>query len=730
MKKSLIILLAAVIGAGAFSCSKDLTEEAPLIDMGGSDQGGSSGNPYWDWADKFPGIVSSGIERVFGVQVPVKGGYEPLAFAPDSAVLQRTGLYVASGDQVEIVVPEGTDDLQYQIGIGHQLLSGQLRQRYGNVVTRGSLHSGTNVVSSYFGGFLYFCYPADKVPAGDITVTVGNAVPSDDYVQGETRFGDWINTMLERAALLAAPSEDPDSMAFLNWTELVSDKVILTAGVSEMSAMTDPDGVLDYYGKIADAYYRFGGYDPANQPPMRVYSDIQLPDAGQTALFPAANVQQYGGYPIGFLRGESSTTFVDEKKLINTTLLQAQTDGSTNWFNVFFGFGEAVKSPWQESDKLLQPSLNIGYYHYARTLGIWPGQVINFADNVDKLNKEFARTVSNRDNGIMYGHANDNVRTTMLKQLADYLGWGLFPYVSQRARELGFEYEPDELLEGQAACDFFAMSACEYADRNLLPFFRRWHFPCSTVAIRYMMQFRELGENERFWTSYDSSTEPSFESRTPNKSIARPAPGLTFSMASADDKMNWYLRGVAWDYNAYNDPVNPRCDTVVRANGTKFTGNSIDNPLWKDVFDGNTSNMNGLLGHMQPATGSMWVHIPFYILSFTGPGEDTPEDDDFEYSQEPVTFNTFALWNVANYYYTSYIYDIEYLDDASGEWKPTAPSEFKLLYNSNWEFYYFEREYTTTHIRFKLQPITPGTSGYSITQMCEMGFGLVEEKTE
>ena len=72
-----------------------------------------------------------------------------------------------------------------------------------------------------------------------------------------------------------------------------------------------------------------------------------------------------------------------------------------------------------------------------------------------------------------------------------------------------------------------------------------------------MMQFRELGENERFWTSYDSSTEPSFESRTPNKSIARPAPGLTFSMASADDKMNWYLRGVAWDYNAYNDPVNP-----------------------------------------------------------------------------------------------------------------------------------------------------------------------------
>lgn len=728
MKKYLILLLGAAVAISALSCSKDLTEESPLIELGGSEAGGSEGNPYWDWADKFPGIVSPNIERVYDRPVTVKGGYDPIAYAPESAVLQSTGFYVASGDVVEIEVPAGTADLHYQIGAGHKLLSGQLRRRYEDVVTRGALHPGTNSVSSYFGGYLYFCYPAGKVPAGDITVTVGGVIPSRDYVQGETDLREWINTMVEQAALLAAPSEDPDSMAFLRWTELISDKVILTAGVSEMSAMTDPEGVLDYYGKIADAYYRFAGYDPTNQPPMRVYSDIQLPDAAQTTLFPAATVQQYGGYPIGMLRGDTDTKFVDEKKLINTTLLQAQSNGGTNWFNLFFGFGEAVKSPWQESSLLRQTSLNIGYYHYARTLGLWPGQVINFANHVENLNKEFLRTADNKaDNSIMYGHANDNIRTTMLIQLANYLGWGVFPYVSQRARELGFEYEADEWIDGQAACDFFVMSVCEYADRNLLPFFRRWYFPCSTVAIAYMNRFPALGENEQFWTSYDGSTAPSFEPRTPNKSIVRPKPGLRFSMFDADDKLNWYLKGVAWDYNAYNDPVDPRCDTVVRGNGTKFVGNSIANPGWKKTFDGNTSNMDGLLGHMQPATGSSWAHIPFYILSFTGPGDETPEGDDFEYSQEPVTFNTFALWNVANYYFTSYIYDIEYYDDAAGAWKPTVPSEFKLLYNSNWEYYYFEQEYTTTKVQFKLQPITPGVSGYSITQMCEMSFGLVEE---
>ena len=44
MKKILIVLLPAVIAICALSCSKDLTAESPLIDMGGSDEGGSAGN--------------------------------------------------------------------------------------------------------------------------------------------------------------------------------------------------------------------------------------------------------------------------------------------------------------------------------------------------------------------------------------------------------------------------------------------------------------------------------------------------------------------------------------------------------------------------------------------------------------------------------------------------------------------------------------------------------------
>jgi hypothetical protein len=111
MKKSLIISLSVIIAMHVASCGEDLMTETAIIDNGGSGGEGSSGNPYWDWADKYPGMVSASIERVYDIEVTVKGGYEPIAYAPDSPVLQSTGLYVASGENVEIVVPDNVADL-------------------------------------------------------------------------------------------------------------------------------------------------------------------------------------------------------------------------------------------------------------------------------------------------------------------------------------------------------------------------------------------------------------------------------------------------------------------------------------------------------------------------------------------------------------------------------------------------------------------------------------------
>lgn len=741
MKYTSKLMIMAFCAISVLSCVKEQPVEEPFIDNRDPDQENViTSNPDWEWVDKFPGMLPNGIERVFDVEVTVKGGYAPLAFAPDTSVLQSTSLYAPSSEDITIVVPEGVSGLQYQIGIGHELLPGQLRKRHHNVVKRGNLSPGENVVKSNFGGYLYFCYPPDKVPSGDITVTVSGAVESYDYIQGMTDPNEYLNTMLARAALLSAPTESEEEMAFLRWTELISDKVILTAGVSEMSALTNPNVILDYYGKIVDAYYWFVGLDPTDQPPMRIYSDIQLPDAGQTPMFSAANVERYGRYPIGYLRGDTDAKFIDEKKLLNTYYLMAQTDArdNSNWLKFLLAFGDAVATEWQKDEKFNWALLKTTQYLYAATIGLTPGLYINFIDNVTKINTDWPRTDNNFDKGLMWGHIGADAQTTLFMQLVNEYGWGILPYISERCRELGFVYEEEPMLAGQAARDFFAMCASEYADRNLLPFFRIWHFPVSTIAMDYMKNFDDFEEGEEFWKTFDGSVTPSFEKRDGNRQFRQPSSKLTFSMADTDLQASWYLEGRLLEYNSYNDPDNPR-DSVIRSN------NSINNTNWPKAFDGDITKGVQIMGHCQPSTGSAWAHIPSCTLSFTGPdpveeepgegtddgtgeeGDETPEEDGMVYNQDPLTFNTFVFCNSNVYYMTSYIYDIEWWDEDAQEWKPTVPNEFKLLYTHEYEFYYFEETYTTKKVQFKLQPITPGTSGYSICEMNEINFGLVEE---
>lgn len=740
------LMTAAACFALMISCVAEQPVEDPFLENRDPSQDNViTSNPDWEWVDKFPGMLPNGLERVFDVEVPVKGGYEPLAFAPDTSVLQSTGLYAPSSEDVTIVVPDGVSGLQYQIGIGHELLPDQLRKRHHNVVKRGDLRPGENVVKSNFGGYLYFCYPPDKVPSNDITVTVSGAVESYDYIQGETDPNEYLNTMLARAALLSAPTESEEEMAFLRWTELRSDKVILTAGVSEMSSLTNPNVILDHYGKIVDAYYWFAGLDPSNQPPMRIYSDIQLPDANQTPMFAAATVERYGRYPIGYLRGEDDTKFIDEKKLLNPYYLMAQTDtrDNTNWLKFLLAFGDAVATEWQKNEKFNWALLKTTQYLYAASIGMTPGLYINFIDNVEKANTDWPRTSNNIDQGLMWGHIGADAQTTLFMQLVNEYGWGLLPYISDRCRELGFVYEEEPMLAGQASCDFFAMCACEYADKNLLPFFRLWHFPVSTVAMDYMKNFDSFQEGEEFWTSFDGSVVPSFDRRDGNRTFEQPGSKLKFSMADTDLQASWYLEGKLLNYENYNDPENPE-EVIIREN------NSINNVNWPKAFDGDITKGVQIMGHCQPSTGSLWAHIPCCTLSFTGPdipeeepgdeaegeegdgesGTEEEPEDGMVYNQDPLTFNTFVFCNSNVYYMTSYIYDIKWWDEENQEWKPTVPSEFKLLYTHVYEYYYFEETYTTKKVQFKLQPITPGTSGYSICEMNEINFGLVEEVVE
>lgn len=741
----------ALLSAAALSCTVETELEKPFIETGGEDGGTGEGNPYWDWADRYPGVVSSLIERANDVKVAVRGSYEPFAFAPDSAALQSTGLYAAGGDRITVNVPEGVSDLHCQIGIGYPLVEGQLRRRYYDVVRKFSLHSGENEIMSHFGGFLYFWYPAGKVASSDIEVTVSGAVQSDDFILGETNKVEWMERMQARSELIRNPSEDDSEMAFLRWVELRSDKLVLTAGVKEMSAIKDPEKLMENYGKVVDSYYAFAGLEQNSQMPMRVITDIQLPDPAQTVSMSAPKVERYGRYPIAFRRGLTDSATEWEEKLLNHyyVLGIGDPDDGTFFLKPLLGFSDAVSANWQKSELMKWPVGKMSQrYLIAREGNIIYSDEIDYPGTITRLNKDFPRTGDAR---FMYSSCNEMERTVMYMQLAQEYGWEMFPYLCRRCRELGFDYEADGIILDQAANDFFAMSMSEYAGKNLYPFFRQWHFPCSEPAIRYMANFDDFTESEMFWKKYDAGKNPDFTARTPDLRFAdrRPSGKIGFSMPQPDDQRNWFLFAALYNVDKSKEDK-PFWTRQV---------NNLYNTDWNRAFDGDITKGIQILGHCQNKTNDTYANIPVCYLSFAGPkalsdlGDgihtypanakpanntspnvfriNIPEDTDLDgYSDEPLTFNTLMLVNSNQYYMTSYFYDIEWWDMDEKVWKPTSPSEHLLLYTHVYEAYYFDETYTTTRIRYKMQPITPGTSGYSICEYNEMNFGLVQTVPE
>lgn len=514
MKKFIIGLTYIALITGFISCGEDPLTEDPFIsqnpDPGGGDDG--SGNPYWEWADAFPGPLSLSATREGGVVVKVKGGYDPIAYSPETPVLQSTGLYAGSDEQVSIEVPEGAVNLKAQIGIGQPLLDISIQtaqRRFRDVTTKFNLESGReNLISSPFGGFLYFYYePADVPTEGEIDVTVSNVVKSYDFIAGETDVRDFASESQRRAELLLNAATTDDQLNFPYWQELRSDEVILTFGAKEMKYLTNAERLLEVYGNMRDAYLEFGGWPTDDkQPPMRLVSDIQLPNPNQQTL--SQDEKRYGGYPMGVVRSTEmrKDEWRFEKDAVNETG-QLEFKGNRNIW-IPYSFGMTVLGDWATASWMKFPLLWTANIYYANTkLNSWLPAYYNLQYDRQLAANRFSRykslhhysmvlknCYSNNPNATdAYNKNKDFTRdierifTSMFIQLATEYGWKLYAYVNQRALELEFENEYD-----QDCYDFFAMAACEYTGKNLIPFFRWWNYPLTQYAQDFMKQFDPL----------------------------------------------------------------------------------------------------------------------------------------------------------------------------------------------------------------------------------------------
>lgn len=537
MKKFLIGLMQVALLFAVVSCEKGLESESDFIGNGGG-QGTDQENPFWDWSDQYPGPVHGSVETVPAIKTKVKGQYKPLAYSPEVPVIQSTGAYAGIDNIVTVIVPDGVTQLKWQIGLGHRLAPNQAQRRYENVVSKGSLNPGENQIYSNFGGYVYLYYEpedVDAVPA-EIEVTISGAYESLDYIYGSDRDtqAEYVQTMIDRAEKLANLDTDDSELGFLYWTELRSDKVILTLSVKDMIYLTSPERLLDTYHKIIDAFFEFGGYNitPEKyfpQPPMRVYADVQIPNPFQKALENNQDEHRYGHYPIPVLKSmnvrKGKDDIRDEPRYMNFDKnLEFDYLNNTGWAALHYSMGMMMFGEWAQAAWMKFPLLQVANSFYCQQLepgwdGHWGSQ--RFIDQ--RLQRLYLWIFENRwGSGNLSGYkrskfhnSHDNYaewyrinsypsgdgtpyndlkvvegrRMTMLFQLVQKYGWGILKYVNYRCREIGFvnEYEQD-------AHDFFVMACCEYTNTDLRPFFEWWHFPYSIAATQFIRQMEAEGK--------------------------------------------------------------------------------------------------------------------------------------------------------------------------------------------------------------------------------------------
>ncbi len=457
------------------SCSKDMMKEGPSFIPENPNPGGEQlpPNEQWAWVGKYPGEISNSYQRLTDIEVKISGNYQPKALhmATNLKYWQSSGLYAPPAEQVIVEVPAGVGNLNYQIGIADVTLpSGVKYERYEKVSKSGALAPGENRISSNFGGPLYFYF--DGAPTtSEVTLKITGAVKSTDYIMGETDKTEWLKAV---ADTVNTP---------MIWGELIGKRVIFTLPLSAMKKIQDPDFFLKFYDDLIELDFDvLAGLNSTDlQMPWRIYSDVQLPnDENGTAS------KVYPAYPMGY---NSITADSLEDSFLRLPFFEGKSGAE-----VLKGFAGLYGMTWGTSKLLKNQIQQISSYHFYQRRGRWSSLDITMN--------------SPKDPTLRYWMAREADRYTMVLQLLQQYGWGLFTYCSQRSQEEIPESVPDRYKN-----DLFAIYASEFANADLSEFFAAWDFQLSMYAQSYMKNYSPVAD--KFWTTNDPSKQPEYTEPNP-----------------------------------------------------------------------------------------------------------------------------------------------------------------------------------------------------------------------
>lgn len=384
-------------------------------------------------AAAFPGAVPADAPRV------------ERAVSIDLAIPEwhSTGLYAAPGEPITIRLPDAAaaEGLSIRIGCHKDKLWHLPKwDRMPEITRQWPLSGETTTVASPFGGLIYLVVHRSPRPKSEtLRITISGAVEAPLFTLGSTSLEDW------KTRLRGLPGP---------WAELATDKVILTVPSSEIRTLDDPESLLRYWDRLADAEDELGGISTAARVgrPERFVADVQI-SAGY----------MHSGYPI-MTHLDATADMVSLEKLRAGTwgLLHelghnhqrpewtfGGTGEVTNNVFVLYTLQTVCERPWDEVHKSLK----------------------NRDQNIAKYLAAGAR--------FEVWKSDPFLALQMYAQLVEGFGWDTYKRVLAEYRDLPDDQRPktDDQKRDQWLVRF--SRAC---GRNLGPFFQAWGVPTSDAA--------------------------------------------------------------------------------------------------------------------------------------------------------------------------------------------------------------------------------------------------------
>lgn len=410
---------------------------------------GKSTDFVYPESKSFPGEVPKTAKRTTEfIDIAVKVGSQGLADPyPDYFRLHSTGVYVPAGEKVNIIVDPKykNQHLKAQIGIHNDDL-----QQMDNLVRAGfdltksfELDKDSTSVFSPYGGLLYIRIP-DSSTLKSINIVANGVVKAPYYKLEKNNLTEWANIKNNPAP----------------WTELATDKIILTVPTYRIKNLENPESLLKFWDQVMDADADLAIIDHNRTHPERIIIDNQVAYGYMFTVWDKIVAPD----------DQSCEWMLDEKIL--------KEKGSWGHFHEL---GHRHQFWYLDMDEVSEVTTNLyTMYVYDKVLkkGLYNHEAIQSKEEVKKKIQNY---LQNQPTFKKWGE-DPFLALSMYIQIIDNFGWEPIIKANSIYREMDPRKYYERPLSNEQRIDLWFTSICKATDSNLSSFFEIWKIPVSEKA--------------------------------------------------------------------------------------------------------------------------------------------------------------------------------------------------------------------------------------------------------